>query len=95
MEEPPPKPITPVASNSLPTSTTFIKVLSEGSASTLSKIITSEFFFKAPIVLSMSPSFFNPGSVINRIFLPSLCKTSGAVSVALPLPTLRPAVVLN
>ena len=95
IDDPPPKPITPEALNSLPISTTLIKVLSEGSASTRSKIMISEFFFKASTVSLINPNFFRPGSVINKIFLPSLSETSNAVSVARPLPTLKPAVVLN
>ena len=95
IDEPPPNPITPVALKSDPTSTHFINVFIEGSASTLSKTNTSECDFNADKVSSIKPNLTNPGSVTKSIFFPSFLVTSSAVFLDSCTPKRMPGVVLN
>ena len=67
MEEPPPKPITPVALIFFPTSIALRRVFLEGSASTSSKISTELIFFNSFKVCSVKPNDIRPLSVIKRI----------------------------
>ena len=87
--------MTPDALKFLPCSTQSISVFNDGSASTLSKIKTSEFTFKALMVLSIKPNFTRPGSVTKSILDPNFLHTSSADFTDKSSPNRIPGVVLK
>ena len=95
IDDPPPKPITPVALNFFPISIAVKRVFLDGSASTPSKTSTSPVVFNSCIVGLVNPKDINPLSVINKIREPSLLNISLHEFFASPLPNRSPGVVLN
>ena len=92
IDEPPPKPKTPVDSNSLASLNALNNVFFDGSDSTLLNILTLQFFFSFLIVGSSKPNSVRPLSETTNIFLPNISIIWLQELREVSLPKINPAV---
>ena len=92
IDEPPPKPKTPVDLKAVASSNAFNKVDFEGSDSTLLNIFIFEYDWSFLIVLSYNPNSVNPSSVITKMFFPNKFTIWSVELTAVSLPKIKLAV---